>query len=256
MLQMPCFYRDNERPSGLGPHACLVATLIACVVYLIHAGSASAAEATRQMVVQPFSAAKIFMVLFVTLGPIKIIAPFSKITMGADVRLTRQIALRATLYSSLALLFAGIFGERTLLNYGVPLPILSMTGGIILFLVALLNILHQFTPTASHSENVKTPTPTLDMALTPLAFPMIVTPYGIAVFVAALGLSPDLPNRLMICAILLAIMLMNLVVMLSARRSPPFVGIGLTILGSVLGVIQAALGLQFIFGSLKALGVL
>jgi multiple antibiotic resistance protein len=82
--------------------------------------------------------------LFLMLGPIKIIGPFAKITRGAEPGFTLQIALRATLVSGAALLFAGLVGENSLTDYGIPLPVLALAGGIILFLVALRTVLEQF----------------------------------------------------------------------------------------------------------------
>ena len=83
----------------------------------------------------------IFTILFLMLGPFKIIGPYMKMTEGADPALARRIAVRAIIYSSLALLLAATIGEKILGNYGIPLPILAMTGGIILFLVALINVI-------------------------------------------------------------------------------------------------------------------
>lgn len=121
---------------------------------------------------------QIFTFLFLMLGPFKIIAPFAKMTSNATPELTRQLAIRAIIFSSLALLLAAILGENILSKYGIPLPVLSMSGGIILFLVALLNVIKQFGTIEKHDENI--PPPTLNMAMSPLAFPTIVTPYGIA----------------------------------------------------------------------------
>jgi multiple antibiotic resistance protein len=225
---------------------------------LVIASDASAAEAVagQQPMTRPL--AQIFTFLFLMLGPFKIIAPFSRITKGADAAFTRQIAVRATLFASLALLLAAVLGESFLSSYGIPVPILALSGGIILFLVALQTVLEQFAPPTSHSEAATGPAakPSLSMAMTPLAFPTIVTPYGIAALVVFLALSPDLQTRLTIGAIVLAIMLLNLIVMLLTSHIRPLLGAALAILGAVLGVIQVALGLQIIHNSLKTLGIL
>jgi multiple antibiotic resistance protein len=238
-------------------HTSLVLAFVFGVCCLTDAGVASAAEAATYLPMK-YPAAQIFTLLFLMLGPFKIIAPFSRITKGADAALTRQIALRATLFSSIALLLAALLGERFLSSYGVPLPVLALSAGIILFLVALQSILQQFAPPTPDNEGIAgaAPTPTLSMALTPLAFPTIVTPYGIAAVVVFVAISPDLQGRLIVGAIVLAIMLLNLIVMLTERRILPFLGVLLPILGAVLGVIQVALGLQIVLRSLKALGVL
>lgn len=234
----------------------LVAAFTVCLGYLFDAGIAAAAGAAPdQLPIEKFPIAQIFTFLFLMLGPFKIIGPFTSITKGADVALTRQIALQAILFSSLALLVAAFIGEFILARYGIPLPVLSLSAGIILFLVALQSVLQQYAPPASRSEADTPPTPNLKVALTPLAFPTIVTPYGIAALVVFLTFSADLQSRLMIGVIVFVIMLLNLIAMLTARHIGPVLGISLAILGAVIGVIQVALGLQIINNSLSALGV-
>jgi multiple antibiotic resistance protein len=102
----------------------------------------------------------------------------------------------------------------------------------------------------------KGPAPTLKEALTPIAFPTIVTPYGIAALVVFLSFTNELGAQLMIGVLVLVIMLLNLVVMLNVWRIGPVLNIGLAVLGAVIGVIQVALGLQIINNSLMALGIL
>lgn len=250
--------RNGNVPCLVG-HMPLMMALTVGLACLIDASLASATEAAADLVqTKRFPVAQIFTFLFLMLGPFKIIGPFAKITKGADAALTRKIALQATFLSSLALLLAAIVGERALSSYGIPLPILALSAGIILFMVALLNILQQFMPSAPDSaETVGTaPPPSLKMALTPLAFPTIVTPYGIAALVVFLALSPDLQSRLTIGAIVAVIMLLNLIVMITERHLMPVLGLVLPILGAVLGIVQVALGLQIIHNSLKALGVM
>ena len=52
--------------------------------------------------------------MFLMLGPFKIIGPFAKLTKGADAALTRQIAVQAILFSSIALLVAAFTGQYIL----------------------------------------------------------------------------------------------------------------------------------------------
>ena len=259
MLPMRLSSREKARRPFLRRHTRLAVAFAVGVGYLIDAGIASAAEdVASQVQTKSIPVAQIFTFLFLMLGPFKIIQPFSRVTKGADAALTRQIALRSILFSSLALLVAAFLGESFLTKYGIPLPILALSGGVILFLVALQSVLQQFASPATRGEEnaAPAPTPPLTAALTPLAFPTIVTPYGIAALVVFLALSPDLQGRLIIGAIVLAIMLLNLIVMIMTRHIPAFLGVLLAILGAVLSVIQVALGLQIINGSIKALGIL
>ena len=193
----------------------------------------------------------IFAILFLMLGPFKILGPFSQITQAADPVLTRNIALRGFLYSTIALLLAALIGEKILSNYGIPLPILAISGGIILFLVAILNIIHQFDPPVTKDENpVK---PTMKMAIYPLAFPTIVTPYGIAAVIVFFALAPDLNSKLLVGAVVLGIMVLNLVFMLINRYTFKYLAVVLPLLAAILGVVQVALGLQIIYKALTQL---
>jgi multiple antibiotic resistance protein len=194
---------------------------------------------------------QVFAFLFLMLGPFKIIGPFAKITRGADATLTCQIAIRAMIFSSIALLLAAFLGARILSNFNIPLPILAISGGIILFLVALLNIIKQFTPATERFENAVAPT--LNVALNPLAFPTIVTPYGIAAVIIFLALSPDLSSKITVGVIVLGIMVLNLIIMLVTRYIFKVIAIILALLGAILGIVQVALGLNVIYNQLRIL---
>ncbi len=193
---------------------------------------------------------QIFTFLFLMLGPFKIIGPFAKMTQSATPQLTRQIAMRAIVYSILGILLASLLGEKVLGNFGIPIPILALTGGLILFLVALSNVLQQFTPPSPKEVQ---PEPTLQMALNPLAFPTIVTPYGIAAVIVFMVISPDLRGQLMVGAMVIGIMVLNLVVMLLTRHIGKILFLILSLLGAVLGVVQVALGLMIMYNQLQNL---
>jgi small neutral amino acid transporter SnatA (MarC family) len=232
--------------------------LVALATGLMAAGAACAAEAAGgPLPLRQFPVAQIFTFLFLMLGPFKIIGPFAQVTQGADAATVRRIALLATLFASLALAVAAFLGEYFLTSFGIPLPVLALSAGLILLLVALINILQQFLPhgAAAQSEALRTTTP-LQRALSPLAFPTIVTPYGIATLVVFLALATEMEARLTVGAIVVVIMLSNLGVMLLTRHILPLLVVLLPILGAVLGVVQVALGLQIVHRSLMTLGML
>lgn len=193
---------------------------------------------------------QIFTFLFLMLGPFKIIGPFAKMTENATPQMTRQIAVRAILFSILGILLAALLGEKVLGNFGIPVPILALTGGLILFLVALSNVIQQYAPPSVKEDH---PAPTLMMALNPLAFPTIVTPYGIAAVIVFMTISPDFHTQLLIGVMVIGIMLINLVVMLLVRHIGKLLFLVLSLLGAVLGVVQVALGLMIMYSQLQHL---
>jgi len=197
---------------------------------------------------------EIFGMLFLMLGPFKIIDPFLKITQTSDTGIVRRTALQATAFAGTALFLAAALGEYFMKKYDIPLPVLALSGGIILFLVALQKILQQFGPTGE-TTTAAPPPASRRAAMMPLAFPTIATPYGIAALIVFVSMAPDVQTVAHIGGIVLVIMLLNLMVMLTARSYQAILSVVLPILGAVLGVIQVALGLKVIVVSLRALGM-
>jgi multiple antibiotic resistance protein len=192
-----------------------------------------------------------FTFLFLMLGPFKIIGPFSKITRGADPVFIRQLAFRSILFSSIALLLAAFLGQTIMSKYGIPMPILGISGGIILFLIALLNIINQFSINPDNDE--KPIIPTMKMAMNPLAFPTIVTPYGLALVIIMMSMYPDQQSKRAIGLIVLGIMAMNLLFMLVTRHILKYLAVILALVGAILGIIQVAFGLLIIYNQFRNL---
>jgi small neutral amino acid transporter SnatA (MarC family) len=200
----------------------------------------------RATTVEPdLSASEIFLFFFIMLGPLKMLAPFAHLTAAADVGLTRRVALRAFAISSVTLLVAGLVGKTMLLKWSISTSALALAGGLTLFAVAFRRILDQFSfeepPPASSSSL------TLAAAVSPVAFPEIVTPYGIAVLILLLVLLPD--KTITIILQLAIVMLLNLVCMWYVDRIYRPLALALGIFGAILGIMQVALGIQIvIFG--------
>jgi multiple antibiotic resistance protein len=193
---------------------------------------------------------QIFTLLFLMLGPFKIIGPFAKMTQGADPKLIQQLAIRAVFFSILTVLIASFLGEKILAKFTIPVPILALAAGLILFLVALQNVIKQFAPAEPKHEPVVA---SLQMAMNPLAFPTIITPYGIATVMVFMATSPDLRTKLIIGGIVIGIMMINLVIMLLTRHIGKILFLILSILGAILGVVQVSLGLMIMYNQLKVL---
>ncbi|MCF6153990.1 MAG: MarC family protein [Candidatus Brocadia sp.] len=201
------------------------------------------------------SFAGIFTFFFLMLGPIKILVPFVKMTKDTDTRFRRKLALMSALISTIGCLVAAFMGQRAMKSYHISLSALMLAGGIILFLVALRMVMQVYSYTPGNET--PPPTPTLAMAAFPLSFPMIVTPYGIAILIILMAAAQEAERQIGIICILFVIMMLNLLTMLFAHTILKFIGvITLLILGSVLGVLQVALGIEIILQALIKMGVL
>jgi multiple antibiotic resistance protein len=130
---------------------------------------------------------EMFTFFFLMPGPLKILGPFVQLTGQGGTQFVRRLAFRAFFYSCLTLLFAAVIGERSMRQYHVSVPVLAIAAGIILFLVALQTIMEQFG--ASVPSPRQSLEPSQRLAISPLAFPTIVTPYRAAVIIC-MALTP------------------------------------------------------------------
>jgi small neutral amino acid transporter SnatA (MarC family) len=196
---------------------------------------------------------KVFTLLFVTLGPIKIVGPFLQLTRDADDSTLRQIAVRACVLGVIAVVVGGFVGWALLENWHLSVWAMTLAGGIIFFLVGLSVVFEQYRPEPAAPP----PLPAAPMAAAlRLAFPTVITPYGIAAVIALLANSPHAARTATIVAMLTGVMALNLLSMLSARLVMGGVAVMvLRIFGAVLAVLQVAVAVEFIFLGLRGIGV-
>jgi multiple antibiotic resistance protein len=196
----------------------------------------------------------VFVLLFITLGPLKLLGPFMQLTRDLDEARMRQLAVRAFVIALIAVVVGGFAGRILVENWQVSVAALTLAAGIMFFLVGLRLVLEQYQPV--HAAPAPLPEAPMAAALR-IAFPMVVTPYGIAALIALLVNSPEAARTAAILAILVGVMVLNLLAMLYVRRIMAGVAILiLQIVGAVLGVLQVALAVQIILRGLNDLGVL
>jgi multiple antibiotic resistance protein len=193
---------------------------------------------------------QIFTFLFIMVGPLNVLGPFVQVTAHADRPLRRRIAFAAFVVALVALLAGAYLGAILMQKWEITIAALTLAGGIILFLVALKKILAPDPPEklAAAGEH-----PTMRLALSPLAFPTIATPYGVATLIIFIVLGPSM--QWTIIGMLALVLLLDLFAMLFAHRILRTLGVPLQVLGAVLGVLQAALGIQVILLGIRRIVV-
>ena len=197
------------------------------------------------MIEDTFPVAKLASLTFMMMGPIGLIPAFAGLTAGADARSRRRIALRAFGYASVALTLAVGIGAGVLAAWGASRPSLVLAAGLLLALAALRNLLAA--PRAPAGAPAPPPAPDESVALSPLAFPSIVTPHGVGVLIVFVAYAPQGSVKATILAVGLAILALDLLAMLWAHRLMAWIGrVPLTILGAVFGVLQLALGIEML----------
>lgn len=199
---------------------------------------------------------KIFTFFFLTLGPKAVIVPFASGTAGRSVTERRKVAFATTGVALVSILIAATIGVRVLSNWGVSSGALLIAAGIILFLIALDSIRDQYQTDEKKAAPNHEPLSVRHLAFK-LAFPYVVSPYGVAVVILVWTSRPAHISVIPIIGMLGGIMLLNLLVMLNTQRivRSPYIAPTFAVLGAVLGVLQAALGIQAILVGLRLAGI-
>jgi multiple antibiotic resistance protein len=201
--------------------------------------------------------AEIFTIFFITLGPLKILGPFTQRTHGLDDAMVRQIAVRAFLIATISAIAGGFLGAALLANWRISIGAMVIAGGIVFLLVGLRQLLEQYEPPHAPDASMPALPAALTSAALKLLFPIVLTPFGIAAVIVLLALSTESERTGIIIGMVVVVMLLNLVAMLFARRI--LVGatiVVLQILGAVLGILQAGLAVQIILRGLRDLKII
>jgi multiple antibiotic resistance protein len=200
----------------------------------------------------------IFIVFFLTLGPLKAILPFARATQGTDLAFRRKMAWQATAIATVIALVVALLAPLVLTNWHVSPPAVSITAGIILFAQAL-RIVMQAPPAPGSATPPANPSPPFPaIAVFPLAMPAILTAPGIAAIAVVISLNKHDPaSAAIVIVILLGVMVLNLLTLWNneAILKRGLAGI-LPVIGWVLAVLQAALAVQIIIHALRVLEVM
>jgi multiple antibiotic resistance protein len=194
----------------------------------------------------------VFTIFMLTLGPIKTVPAFFAMTQDQSAASMRALAVKGTTVATAVAMVVALVMTEVAAWWRISPDDLRIAGGILLF-GAARDMIGQFSrPAAPRSgEPLKQP------AVTPLAIPIIITPWGVTalLFFAELS-SGDLMMQSTVVGILLLIMLLNLVGMLLVRPIIACVGIiTFQVLGWIFAVLQAGLAVDAVVTSLRNLGL-
>lgn len=196
---------------------------------------------------------------FATIGPADLAIVFAALTRKNTAAERRAIALRGVLIAGAILLFFVVFGNALLQLLGISLPALRTAGGVLLLLIAIDMVFARHSGgTGTTSEEEAEARTREDISVFPLATPLIAGPGAISATILLItGAGGDQGRIAAVVAALLAILLLTYLLLLVAIPIQRLLGVtGLAVVSRVVGVLLAALAVQFLFDGIKASGLL
>ena len=194
-----------------------------------------------------------FVTLFVVVDPVGLAPTFLAITHGLPISARRQIAIRASLIAAAILIGAAVIGDWLLARLGISLPAFRIAGGLLLFSIASemvfgVRIERQSRTAEQALEDVR------HIAAFPLAIPLMAGPGAITATVLLAAQADARPLFLLVLiAIIVVVIGLCLAVFLLASRIGPLLGTTPNVvLSRLLGVLLAALAVQFVIDGIRA----
>lgn len=193
-----------------------------------------------------------FTTMFVVIDPFGTTPIFVALTQDMDAAARRKIAIRSCLTAVCILIAFAAFGEAVLGFVGISMAAFRVAGGALLFLTALDML---FERRNKRRENRAEEEEHPDPSVFPLAIPLIAGPGSIATIILLAGQNPGIQGIAAACAVMLAVMAVVFVFFLAGGLIARILGkTGLNVLTRLLGMLLAALSVQFILDGLKAFG--
>ena len=196
-----------------------------------------------------------FATLFVTIDPIGLAPMFLAITDGMTQKQRLAVATKATFIALVLMLIFLVAGQLILDTMGITIHAFRVAGGLLLFYMAFEMVYgkrqerKQKTSAIAVSEDQ-----IANIAVFPLALPLIAGPGAISATILLASENASVEWRFALLGIITAVIGLVWIAFLAAQAIDRYLGkTGRMILTRLLGVLLAALSVQFVFDGVRAL---
>jgi MarC family membrane protein len=197
----------------------------------------------------------IFLIIFIGMGPIKVLLVYLGATQGASKELQRKVAQKtvftATAVGILLLVAGAIFMKVLHFTTGA----LNIAGGLILLILALRMVL---APVEKEEHGAAPDEATLmSMAIYPLGMPLLLNPVGIVSLTVLSAETQDFFQLGVIALMVLAVAAIDFGAFLVSHRLDKYLTHErIILLEKLLGILLAALAVQMMLNGLAELGII
>lgn len=190
----------------------------------------------------------VFLGFFAIMNPIANTAVFVGLTGGMDKSQQVKVAIKSLLIAFSVIVLFALLGKTIFDLFGITLPALRITGGILVFIIGY----HMINGEGSKMHHAPTDTDSQDqdIAVSPLGVPLLAGPGTIATAMnyAAAG---SWTETVITITAFAALALVTLVCFIFSQKIIAFVGdSGLSIVTRLMGLILAVIGVQLLIAGI------
>lgn len=182
--------------------------------------------------------------LFVIVDPIGAALIFHSLVPDGEKRHRKVMALKAILISSLLLTIFGNYGEALLHQLGISIESLRISGGLLLFYTAF----NMITKDAEYEDA----TEKKDISVFPMSIPLLAGPGALTLSILLFSNTTTTEGNISVLIAIVTVYLLTLILMFLSGYLKKVIGrTGDEILSRFLGVLLAALSIQFIYDGIS-----
>ena len=193
----------------------------------------------------------VFAALFSVLNPLGCVPIFVGLTEDYTKKERTRVAMWTAIDVFLILIISFFVGEYVLKFFGISIDALRIAGGLIIANSGFALMSGKFSKTRGVTKNVENDAQNRsDIALTPLAIPMLAGPGSISLLIALYQDNHRIVDILIISASILTVSILIFVILKSAGSLAKFLGAsGIVAISRIIGFIVIAIGIQYIISS-------
>jgi len=185
--------------------------------------------------------------VFFVVDPVGVVPIFIAMTHGDPPEKMRHTARRAALVAAALLIFFALFGTFLFKVIGVSLSAFRVAGGIVLLITSLDMLRARQSETRTSPEEAQEATGKEDVAIVPLAIPLLAGPGAIATVMVLMSRGDGLLSTVAVVASILVTMAATYFMLRGASLVQRVLGqSGVAIFQRVMGLLLAAIAVQFI----------
>ena len=183
--------------------------------------------------------------------PIAVVPTFLAITQGESIERRRATARRACVAAGILLIVFAAGGTLIFRAFGITLPAFRIAGGAILWLVAM-DMLRGERSTQESEAEIDEGRQKDDVAITPLAIPMLAGPGAISTVMVLSGQARS-PARAAVVygSIVVTLVISWIMLRISDRVMSRFGQTGIRVTMRIMGLLLAAVAVQFVITGVK-----
>ncbi|AWM13073.1 MarC family NAAT transporter [Flavobacterium sp. NRK F10] len=194
----------------------------------------------------------IFAALFSVLNPLGAIPIFVGLTQDDSKQERSRISLWAAINVAIILLISYFAGEYVLKFFGISIDSLRIAGGILIVTSGFSLLNGNFSKKRGVNKKVANDAKNRnDIALSPLAIPMLAGPGSISLLIALYQEHDTIASKLICCAAVLLVALVIFLILRSANYLSRILGAsGIVAISRIIGFIVIAIGIEYIISAI------